>query len=385
MSDAESLTVELVSDRSAVPLAPEQWNSLVARNETNTIFQTYEWFDAWWRTFGDAHQLFLLLVRDGDAILGFAALVLTRGAWGWRELRFAGTGNADYQDFVLPKEKPRALAAICAFLQRQSRRWDRFALANVPAQSTTLSLLSSFSKSTELRLVDEARVTCPTLMLGEDSPRVRRMIDKYSLRRPLNWFNKHGALRFRHVGSVDEVIAMLPAFFAQHRARWHAVDRPSLFSQAKQRQFYESVARTLAARGWLQFSVVEFNGDPIAFHFGFDYGGCITWYKPSFDVRWSEHSPGLLLTRALIEDGLNRGRDELDFAAGDEAFKGRFASRRRVNVHSSVYHGRVGHGIALAVRALRRTAGRVVRWWRHPPLAGAVAATLAARRPGDPA
>jgi CelD/BcsL family acetyltransferase involved in cellulose biosynthesis len=188
MSDAGELKVELVSDRSALPLTPDAWNSLVARNETNTVFQTYEWFDAWWRTFGEAHQLFFLFVREGDAILGFAALVLTRGAVGWRELRFAGHGNADYQDFVLPREKPRAIAAIAAFLERHWLRWDRLALANIPAQSTTLSLLGSQSRSTGLRLVDEARVTCPTLLLREDAVRARRMIDKYSLRRPLNWF-----------------------------------------------------------------------------------------------------------------------------------------------------------------------------------------------------
>jgi CelD/BcsL family acetyltransferase involved in cellulose biosynthesis len=364
MSDAGELKVELVSDRSALPLTPDAWNSLVARNETNTVFQTYEWFDAWWRTFGEAHQLFFLFVREGDAILGFAALVLTRGAVGWRELRFAGHGNADYQDFVLPREKPRAIAAIAAFLERHWLRWDRLALANIPAQSTTLSLLGSQSRSTGLRLVDEARVTCPTLLLREDAVRARRMIDKYSLRRPLNWFSKHGTLKFRHVDDVGEVLASLPAFFSQHRARWQSVGKPSLFSQPRQTKFYEEVARTLASRGWLQFSVVEFNGAPIAFHFGFDYGGTITWYKPSFDVQWAEHSPGLLLTRELIEDGLDRDRVELDFAAGDEAFKHRFATQRRVNVHSSVYHGRVGHGIALAIRESRRITGRALRWWK---------------------
>jgi CelD/BcsL family acetyltransferase involved in cellulose biosynthesis len=364
MSDARGLHIELIRDRSAVPLAAEQWNALVARNETNTVFQTYEWFDAWWRAFGGSQELFMLLVLDGPVIIGFAALTLTWGAFGWRELRFAGAGNADYQDFVLPQDKPRALAAICEFLRGKWLSWDRLSLANIPAESSTLALLGSATNGSGLRLVDETRVTCPTLLLREDPLRARRMIDKYSLRRPLNWFTKHGKISFRHVNSVDEVMTMLPAFFAQHRARWQAVGKRSLFAQAKQVAFYEELARTLGSRGWLQFSVVEFNGEPIAFHFGFDYGGSVTWYKPSFDMRWAEHSPGLLLTRGLIEDGLNRDRLELDFAAGDEAFKGRFASRRRFNVHSSVYHGRLGYGVALGIRALRRGAGRSLRWWK---------------------
>jgi CelD/BcsL family acetyltransferase involved in cellulose biosynthesis len=303
----------------------------------------------------------MLLVRDGEEIIGFVALTLSRGAFAWRELRFAGAGNADYQDFVLPTEKPRAVAAICEYLRGAWLRWDRLALGGIPSHSSTLPLLTDASARSGMRLVDEARVTCPTLLLQEDPLRARRLIDKYSLRRPHNWFSKRGAVSFRHVDSVEEVVALLPAFFDQHRSRWRAAGKPSLFSQPRQTKFYEELAGTLHSRGWLQFSVLEFNGDPIAFHFGFDYCGCVTWYKPSFDMRYAEHSPGLLLTRQLIEDGLRRDRLELDFTAGDEAFKGRFASRERFNVHCGVYHGRVGYGVALAVRSLRRFAGRVLR------------------------
>jgi CelD/BcsL family acetyltransferase involved in cellulose biosynthesis len=114
-------------------------------------------------------------------------------------------------------------------------------------------------------------------------------------------------------------------------------------------------------RGWLQFSVVEFNGDSIAFHFGFDYFGCVTWYKPTFEVRYAEHSPGLLLTRHLILDGLHRSRRELDFTCGDESFKERFASRHRFNANVGVYHSVVLHGLAVAVRNTRRLAGRAMR------------------------
>lgn len=361
MSEAGELHVELVTNRSAVPLAADQWNALAAANETNTVFQTYEWFDAWWRSFGAVHGLFLLVVRNGGDIIGFVALTLSRGAWGWRELKFAGAGNSDYQDFVLPTDKPRAIAAICRFLQANWTRWDRIAFGGIPSHSSTLVLLSEAAVHTGLRLVSEARVTCPTLLLQEDPKRAQRLIDKYSLRRPHNWFSKRGAVNFRHVESAEEVEALLPAFFDQHRTRWRSVGKASLFTQPRQMKFYAELARALRSRGWLQFSVLEFNGTPIAFHFGFDYRGCVTWYKPSFDVRYADHSPGLLLTRQLIEDGLRRERLELDFTAGDEAFKGRFASRERYNVHFGVYHGRVGYLVALAIRGLRRGAGRLLR------------------------
>jgi CelD/BcsL family acetyltransferase involved in cellulose biosynthesis len=357
---AAAMRVELVTRRADIPLDAERWNALVAANETNTIFQTYEWFDAWWESFGARRELFFLVVREGDEIVGFAALMRRRSAFGWRQLEFAGTGNADYQDFILPKDKPRALAAISGFLRESWLRWDRFALANVPGHSSTLSLLAA-ARGTGLRIVDEIHVPCPTLMFQSNAEQARHMIDKYSVRRPLNWFRKHGKVSFRHVGSVEEINTLLPTFFDQHRRRWENVGKPSLFSDARQMRFYELLALKLHARGWLQFSVVELDGAPIAFHYGFDYGGCVTWYKPAFAVKYAEHSPGLLLTRQLIEDCLARSRRELDFTIGDEAFKTRFASAWRFNVYLGVYHGPVSYGVAIGVARLRRLVGRILR------------------------
>jgi len=363
MTEVE-LRVELVSERSAIPLSAERWNALAAANEINTVFQTYEWFDAWWRAFGASRRLYFLVVWRADEIVGFAPLTLRRSPFGWRLLEFAGAGNADYLDFITPTDKPRQLAAICRFLRARRSGWERLALYNVPANSSTHDALLEASGETGLRVVDEIRVNCPALALGPDSSTARAMIGKYSLRRPLNWFRKHGEIRFRHVATLEEVINFLPVFFEQHRRRWNSVGKYSLFSEARQRSFYEALARTLHARGWLQFSVVEFNGEPIAFHFGFDYDGCVTWYKPTFATQYAEHSPGLLLTRELIADALQRARREIDFTIGDEMFKGRFSSHQRYNLNFGVYPSAFSGACAAALRELRRLAGRMLRGLR---------------------
>ena len=107
-------------------------------------------------------------------------------------------------------------------------------------------------------------------------------------------------------------------------------------------RFYEALAEPLHARGWLQFSVVEFNGAPIAFHFGFDYFDCVTWYKPSFEVRYAEHSPGLLLTRAAHR-GWPAARAPRARFHGAATKVSRDASRAgtRYNVYLGVYHSAI--------------------------------------------
>ena len=350
-----AIAVELIEERSQIPLTEAEWNGLVARNETNSVFQTYQWFDAWWRTFGSAHRLFFLLLRQEGQIVGFAPMMLRRMAFGVRRLEFVGTGNADYQDFVVPQSKQAALHAICEFLRVHSSRWNSAWLSNVPSQSSTVFHLRDAGRRYGLHLVEEGRVRCPALQLSD--PHAAALLKKYSLKRPLNWFSSRGEVRFRNVASLGEIQNWLPVFFEQHTGRCRAIGRHSLFDTDRQRTFYLALAAGLHSAGWLLFSVVEFNGQPIAFHFGFDYCGSLIWYKPSFDMRYAEHSPGLLLTRKIIEDGLQRSKRELDFTIGEEAFKDRFANVSRFNVTLSVYHNVPSALRARAWRWLRRNLG----------------------------
>lgn len=360
------ISVQLIESSADIPLTAATWNALVSLNETNSVFQTYEWFDAWWRTFGPGHRLFFLLLRRNGEVVGFAALMLRRQLLRGPRLEFVGSGNADYQDFVLlPEHKEAAMVAICGFLHDHASDWRSAWLCNVPSQSSTLVHLRRIGAAHELHLLDEEVMRCPALQLQSEGREAERLLKKYSLKRPLNWFTSRGHVQFRHLSSEAEIQSMLPVFFDQHTRRYREAGRASLFDTPKQRSFYWALAAALHSAGWLLFAVLEFNGEPIAFHFGFDYFGSITWYKPSFDVRYAEHSPGLLLTRKLIEDGLARSRRELDFTIGDEAFKDRFANMSRFNVTLRMYHSRPNAWGALARRSIRRSFSTVVRQFRR--------------------
>jgi CelD/BcsL family acetyltransferase involved in cellulose biosynthesis len=369
----DGLQIELIEDRSALRLSAADWNALVGANETNTVFQTYEWFNAWWNTLRGRNRLFLLIVKREARTIGFAPLMWRRTRLGLRQLEFVGTGNADYQDFVLPEDKPQALAAIFAFLRDNTGRWNRIRFANLPASSTTLRLVREAVALHGLALVEETVMRCPVLLLRGHVPAVRDLVNRYSMRRPFNWFAARGTLRCRCVEDCAELPALLPSFFDQHVARWHSVGRSSLFETAEQRRFYTALAEAFCATGWLSFFVVEFNDRPIAFHFGFEYDGVVTWYKPSFEPAFAARSPGLLMTRELIGRALQNASKEIDFTIGDEPFKSRFANHERFNSYVSVYSSRFAGGLAHAVKRLRwlarlvkerlrsRDAGRLVQ------------------------
>ena len=105
----------------------------------------------------------------------------------------------------------------------------------------------------------------------------------------------------------------------------------------RNRRFYRKLTQALDGSGWLLFSSIELNDQPVAFHYGFDYNGAVIWYKPSFDPAMSALSPGNVMVRHLIDYAISHRRRELDFTVGDEAFKQRFTNLTRRTLHLKVY------------------------------------------------
>ncbi len=337
---------------------------MAARGATNTVFQSFEWFDNWWRVHGESRQLFLLIVRDaGGAVEGLAPLMICHRDRR-RALKLIGTGNADYLDFILPGASTDALRAICAFLHQHRGRWDVIRLQNVPDTSPLARTLPESMRELGMPGAVVGRVACSALMLRGAEAAARGLVDKYSVRRRERWFRAHGDLRLKRATTAAELDDWLPKFFDQHVERWSDTGTPSLFHDARNREFYQALAHALLARGWLSFTVIEFDAAPIAFHFGFDYAGRVIWYKPSFAKAFAAHSPGLVMIRHLVQEALAADSVEFDFTIGDEPFKNRFTNVRRTNVNIAVFQGNVPFVLATFSYHLRQLAKRVLAPFR---------------------
>lgn len=350
----------IATDVSALPLTVQKWAQLVESAATCTVFQSYQWFNAWWRTFATDRQLRFLWILERGEIVAFAPMMLTT-ANGLRKLEFVGAGNADYLDFCYPQDRPDLLAALLECLQHCGHEWDIVRLANLPTHSVTFQHLRSSARRHGMRYLHEATVLCPTLVLTDRVEQVRGIIDKYSVRRKLKWFAKQGDLKIAHYADAAGIEAQLDGFFAQHAQRWQGRDAHSQFQKSEQRDFFRSLARELSPNGAILFTAVTLDGVPLAYHFGFDDGKRLLWYKPSFNTQYKNHSPGVVLIHALIEEALRRGREEFDYTVGAEAFKFRFSNAVRANAYVNLYRTRGRYNLALALHLLRAATKRVVR------------------------
>lgn len=324
----------IVTSLADVGLDVSGWNALAASSDTNSVFQTHEWVRAWWTTFQGSFEPLFVTVSEGSRVTGVAPLVIVRRSAGDRIVRFLGDGRADYCDVLAGPAAPEMLEAVFDTLDADTR-WDVIELNNIPEASRTLGIVQAIGRRRGYRTLVDQMFPCPTLLIEGRASEAERLMNKPSVRRRVNYFQRNGRLSCRNLTSAANVEPYLDAFFEQHVARWGGEASSSLFLTPRNREFYRELTRQLAPAGWLLFSIVEFDDRPIAFHYGFDYNASVIWYKPSFDVAFEQHSPGIVLMRHLIGYAVAQKRRELDFTVGDEPFKRRFANsvRQTVSVH----------------------------------------------------
>lgn len=329
------MQTKVVSSLDDVGLDERGWNDLVHQSDTDTVFQTHQWTRSWLKAFGGDYRPLFVTLEGRDGVRAVAPMVIGAAGAEPHVIRFLGDGRADYCDFLAGREGSEGISSLLdAILSSAPRALE---LNNVPARSRTSRLVREVCSARGYHVLVDRQYLCPRLIIDGNLEAARRIRDKASLRRRDRLLRRRGHVAIRHLRTHADVEPLLERFFAQHVARWTGSASPSLFVNEQNRVFYRLLTSALEAEGWLLFTVVQLEEQPIAFHYGFDYQRAVLWYKPSFDVAHASCSPGLLLVRALIDYAIDNGRAELDFTVGDEPFKARFTNSQQATVRIRVY------------------------------------------------
>lgn len=300
-----------------IGLEPRAWDALLDSGSTQPVFMSWGWQQAWWHSFGRGRLIITVATRDGSPVAvapwfiddGMAFLV--------------GSGGSDYLDVVGASEDDVVTAILGALLEAAPDLIG-IRLYHVPDSSTTAASLRTAARALSLRLFDEGSLVAPAARL--DAEVTAALANKKSLVRHETWFRKNGDLSVIHLRDAETVGPCLEPFFDQHVERWAVTPYPSLFLDDRQRDFYRRLTLAGSSAGWLRFTVVTWQDDPVAYHFGASRAGRYLWYKPSFAIGHARHSPGEVLLRQLLLAAHHEQATMFDFGLGDEAFKDRFAN-----------------------------------------------------------
>jgi CelD/BcsL family acetyltransferase involved in cellulose biosynthesis len=312
-----------------IPEDPEivlAWNRLAFQMDRPEVFFTHQWALAVSRAFSESLAPLTVLAYESGRLVGVAAMATNRGA---RDaVVFLTASTADYCDVVSqPEARGAVLTAVLAALD--SRGVRNVTLANVPADSQTLTAIQRAASSRRFHLHRRHGYDCGIISLDNQEHRqaVLQMVERKGReKRALKRLGQLGSVGIVHLIGEQAEIALQLIVSAQI-SRFLATNRVSPLVQQSRRMFLEELGRLLSPTGWLKVSQLEVNGKPIAWNYGFRFLDSWFWYLPTFQVQYEELSPGSCLLRLLIEESCaDSSVRRLDLGLGDEAYKQRFSN-----------------------------------------------------------
>jgi CelD/BcsL family acetyltransferase involved in cellulose biosynthesis len=288
------------------------WDRLVA-GSCDVIFMTHDWQREWWRAFSTERERLLLVVAErAGAPVAIAPLFATK-----EMLCLVGSDGSDYLDFIGQLDEA-TLAAMLESARAQLPDFAGVALYHVPHRSPTTALLAGVAERLGLQLHSEGEMSAPFADLT-DSERVRHLTARRTLRKAQARMRRTGDPRVRTAGESD-IDGWLELFFAQHDAIWSARGQPGLRSP-EARAFLRAIVRAGTKRGWLRFSMLEWEGRAAAFEITLILGERHLSYVGSRDDSIDYYSPGAVLGAHLVAEAVAEGTRVYDFGVGEEEYK----------------------------------------------------------------
>lgn len=310
-------------------LKPE-WNALLRRSSSNTIFLTWEWQSTWWKHLGEGDLLLLgFRTEDDGRLAGITPLFRTQTG-GRSVLNMLGCRDvSDYLDLITERGLEDAVyEALLDYLDREAPAWDLVDICNIPQSSRTFVRLRELAEARGYQALVEVEDVCPVIPLPGTWDDYLMMLDKkqrHEVRRKLRRADDEADTRFVVVGPDRDLDAEMRSFIQLHQKSTPEKDK---FMDPQMQAFFFDVARVLQARGWLQLAFIEMDGQKAASLLNFDYGDSILVYNSGYDPTQFAHlSPGWVVIARCIENAIALGRKEFDFLRGDELYKYRFGGK----------------------------------------------------------
>ncbi len=312
-----------------------EWNELLKKCSTSTIFLTWEWINSWWQVFGGNAELLLITVRgsDGD-LVGMAPLMIRKRRFYLfliNEITFIGSGLSDRQDFIIPKNNQQIAELILDTIHQQiNRDWTILYFDQVP----DTSLLINSDLREKYNVIIEESSVCPYIPIDDTWEEFWKTLSS-KMRRDLNnktnKISKTGEWEFiitRQDPNLDEIMYTIKTIEDNSR---RLGTQKAYFTDDKNMIFMKSFLESCLKNKWFDFSHISLDGKIIAILLGFIHNNKYYAYLMTFDEEYYNLSPGKLLLNEKIKWCFEHGDEvnEFDFSRGDSYIKSRWTQVNR--------------------------------------------------------
>jgi CelD/BcsL family acetyltransferase involved in cellulose biosynthesis len=313
-----AIQVQVVRGHSEFSAMRQEWGALLGSDPGASIFQSWEWCDAWLRAYGDRDLFVLAGFQNGD-LVGLLPLYIS--SWlrssprSLRVLRLIGDDPDDAGGLgMMAKcglERDFAAAAVASLLSHRDE-WDALRLSQLSKNSASHALLDDLRQH---RFVIRECLTPHMVLDLRDRAPVES--NARSSRKGLT----SQRLEFHNCSSRSEFVCALEHLFRLHEARWNAKGKEGAFAAGDRKEFSRIMSESMFEAGRLDMWTLRVDGSVVAVELGLILNDVRYRLQSGFEPDYRKHKVGALLDSKIIESAIARGITFYDFLEGDEPFK----------------------------------------------------------------
>jgi CelD/BcsL family acetyltransferase involved in cellulose biosynthesis len=389
-------TVREINDPAELAKFGPTWNELVARTPQASFFHSFQWLQTYWQHFSAGKRLRILMVHEGNALLGILPLVRStaRRSEPFHVLAYPLDHWGNFYGPIGP-DPPATLTSALNHLRRTPRDWHFLELGWVDAQADggrTEQALEScgFPAIRETQdttaIVDLTRFDSWDAYLAGHGGKWRQNLRQRE--RKVAALGEVTYVRYRSESRPsDPRWDLYDACVAISQASWQdRASRGTMLSKDVSRDFYRDCHRAAAAWGAVDLNLLYVDAVPVAFSYGYHHRGRVTGIKTAFDPAVGREGIGRVLQARQIADSLARADVLYDLGPEITAWKQLWMTgTRRIDCYTHFPRRAPVAQLVRAKRALR------ARWHKQERAAPApqravdtVSPSASAQRSGAP-
>ena len=373
-----TVTVEEINTFSGIAEIRPAWLTLRQAVGESNVYTHPDWISAW-QHLPSTGKPIILAARDGETLLGVAALHIRKSRYRGIPLRrIEFIGDFPLNDFLAKDRREEVVRAFLGRLCGEGRAWDVMDLTRIDQGSASLALIREGIRDFHSWVYED-----------DDCPRGICVVDDWDtfLERRTRSFRsdmRRGAKKSKRLGNLsirrysgledrfgegdseEKLEGLLRDTIACAGKSWQgqSVEGTAISDEYAYR-FFREVIHSFACMDMLLFHVLYDESRPIAFDLSFFEGRTIMEYKVGFDQGFKYYGPGSHLLMQLLEYAAAKGFERVDLMSIEEGqdYKRRYVDKicetRRITVFNRTVNGRLARlAMKEIVPRVKRLVGR---------------------------
>ncbi|HEX3598775.1 MAG TPA: GNAT family N-acetyltransferase [Lacipirellulaceae bacterium] len=315
------------------------WNSLFPGTSGASFFQTFDWFETYWRHFGHDQKMRVLIVYGADEPIGIVPLCVRREAYrvgNVRVLTYPLDNWSAWYGPIGPNPATTMMAAM-QHIRRTPRDWDMIELRWVADEGVqggktarAMRIVDMFSEKREYEstsLID-LPATWDEYVAGKSHTSRRHF--RHAVR---DLFEQGRAEYIRHrpaaasEGDGDPRWDLYAACESVAQASWQShVVHGNTLTHDRVREYFHAAHVAAARVGMVDVNVLNIDGQPTAFLYGYHCHGTVTTLRTGFNATTASGAGTTLLLKT-VQDSCTRGDRVIDLGPGEREHKRRLRTR----------------------------------------------------------